>query len=475
MNILVSGANGYIGRRLSDALLKADHQVYGLVRDLSKARTVQEESWDHFYTLQCDLSEEPDFNNFDQKIDVAYFLVHGMANNSKEKLAKREVTMAKNFIRLCKHMDCRQIIYLSGITPKGPLSEHLEARSSVEKVLLNSDIPTTVLRSAIVIGAGSASFEIMRDLVEKLPVMIAPKWLNSKCQPIAVMDCIGYMVDVIGKEECYDKSYDIGGPDILTYRELLHIFAKKRGLWRWIITIPVLTPKLSSLWLTLVTAVPYSLARSLVQSLVHEMILGNNDIETVSSRKCMSYDAALERAFSRVESDNVFSKWSDGLSESPKDLNDLYVPYKGCFKDVRISVTKNPSEAINKIWSIGGEKGWYHGNFLWELRGYIDKIIGGAGLRRGRRMQNELESGDVIDFWRVLLANREQGRLLLFAEMKLPGEAWLEFKLVKEHGVDKLVQIATFRPRGILGRLYWYAVVPLHMFIFPGMAKKITS
>lgn len=475
MNILVSGANGYIGRRLSDALLKANHTVYGLVRNLSKARSVREESWTDFHALQCDLSQEPDFENFDPKIDVAYFLVHGMSNDSKQNLLERELETANNFLKLCRHMGCKQIIYLSGITPQGPLSEHLESRHSVENFLLESDIPTTVLRSAIVVGAGSASFEIMRDLVEKLPVMIAPKWLSSNCQPIAVMDCIGYMVDVIGKKACYNRSFDIAGPDVLTYKELLHIFAKKRGLKRWIFTVPLLTPKLSSLWLTLVTAVPYSLARSLVQSLVHDMVAKDDSIREVSSRECMNYEAALDRAFSRVESDNVFSKWSDGLDESPKALDDLYVPHKGCFKDVRIAETQSPEKALSKLWSIGGENGWYHGNFLWEIRGYMDKMIGGTGLRRGRRNQNELEAGDVIDFWRVLLSNREQKRLLLFAEMKLPGEAWLEFKLVKEQGVDKLVQIATFRPRGLLGRLYWYAVAPLHMFVFPGMARKITS
>jgi uncharacterized protein YbjT (DUF2867 family) len=473
MKILVSGANGYIGRRLSDALLKDEHHVYGLVRDLAKARSVREESWTNFEALQCDLSLKPDLDQFDQQVDVAYFLVHGMSHGSSQDLQEREEETARHFIELCEHMGCRQIIYLSGITPEGPLSDHLESRHSVEKVLLGSSIPTTVLRSAIVVGAGSASFEIMRDLVEKLPVMIAPKWLNSKCQPIAVRDCIGYMVDVIGREECYHQSYDIAGPDVFTYKQLLQIFAAKRNLKRFVFTVPLLTPKLSSLWLTLVTAVPYSLARSLVQSLVHDMVARNDDIQKVSSRRCLNYEEALDRAFSRVQSDNVFSKWSDGLIDSPKDLDDIYVPHKGCFKDVRITETNSSEKALEKLWSIGGENGWYHGNFLWEIRGYLDKMVGGAGLRRGRRNQKELEPGDVIDFWRVLISSKSQKRLLLFAEMKLPGEAWLEFKLVNEKGVSKLVQIATFRPRGVLGRLYWYAVAPLHMFVFPGMAKKI--
>lgn len=189
----------------------------------------------------------------------------------------------------------------------------------------------------------------------------------------------------------------------------------------------------------------------------------------------MNYEQSLERAFIRVQSDNVFSKWSDGLNESEKSLKDVFVPHKGCFKDVRVVETNRSEDALEKIWSIGGKNGWYHGNFLWEIRGYLDKMIGGAGLRRGRRNQHELQSGDVIDFWRVLFSDKKERRLLLFAEMKLPGEAWLELKLVNEQGVDKLVQIATFRPRGVLGRLYWYSVLPLHEFIFPGMAKKIAA
>ncbi len=473
MRVLVTGANGYIGRRLCDTLVKEGHQVYGLVRNLSKSRHISIENDTNFNVLEGDLSKEPQLQNFDLEFDVAYFLVHSMSTGSSEKLQEREAFSAKSFLKICEHTKCKQIIYLSGMTPKEPLSEHLEARQHVEEILMSSEIATTVLKSAIVVGAGSASFEIMRDLVEKLPVMIAPKWLNSKCQPIAVLDCIGYMLDVLGNRDCYNKEYDIAGPNVYTYKELLNVFAEKRNLNRWILTVPLLTPKLSSFWLTFVTAVPYSLAKSLVESLVHDMVVVNNEIKKVSTRKCLSYEEALDRAFDRVQSDNVFSKWSDDVSESTRDLRELYVPFKGCFKDIRVISIENPEKSLQKIWSIGGVNGWYHGNFLWELRGYLDKIVGGAGLRRGRRNQNELQPGDIIDFWRVLFVNRESRRLLLYAEMKIPGEAWLEFKIVKEESVYKLVQIATFRPRGLMGRLYWYAVAPLHMFIFPGMAKKI--
>lgn len=472
MNILVTGANGYIGRRLIDALLSDGHRIYGVMRRPDQARQLHHEREDNFYPIQADLDQlKPDaFADID--IDAAYYLVHGM--NSKEgNLVERESRAARDFSMVMKQQGCRQIIYLGGITPPGPLSDHLASRLQVEQELKSSGVALTTLKSAIVVGSGSASFEIMRDLVEKLPIMIAPRWLNSRCQPIAVRDCIGYLVDVLGKTECFNRSFDIAGPDVMTYRDMLLTFARKRFLRRLIIPIPLLTPKLSSLWLTLVTAVPFSLSRNLVNSLVHDMVADTSGIQALLPRTCLNYEQSLDRAFERVQSDNVFSRWSDGMGHVKTSPKDIFVPFKGCFKDIRIVETPQPDKSLQRVWSIGGKHGWYCGSFLWKCRGIIDKMIGGVGLRRGRRNQYEISSGDVIDFWRVLLADHDNRRLLLYAEMKLPGEAWLEFKLVREDKVDKLVQVATFRPRGLLGRLYWYSVLPLHSFIFPGMAKAI--
>ena len=332
----------------------------------------------------------------------------------------------------------------------------------------------TTLRAGIIIGSGSASFEIIRDLVEKLPIMITPKWLNTKCQPIGIKDVIEFLVAALFQEKTYGRNFDIGGPDILTYKEMLLGFAKERNLKRKIWTVPVMTPKLSSYWLYFVTSTSYKLASSLVNSMKVEVICRDSRINEILNVQPISYQASLELAFARIKNNAVLSSWKDAYASS--GFNDtisdfIEVPTFGCFRDVRINEVSDKQNTINRIWRIGGNTGWYAGNWLWKIRGYMDKIVGGVGLRRGRTNPDSIQAGDALDFWRVLYANKEEGRLLLFAEMKLPGEAWLEFKIHR----DKLVQIATFRPLGLAGRLYWFAVFPFHGYIFKGMIKGITK
>jgi hypothetical protein len=279
---------------------------------------------------------------------------------------------------------------------------------------------------------------------------------------------------VKGCEKCLGKSYDIGGKDILTYKEMLLKFAEKRGLNRSIITLPVMTPKLSSYWLYFVTSTSYKLASALVDSMKVEVVCKQNDLNSILNIEVKSYDQALDKAFSKIENHDIVSTWKDsqisGVSNF-KTSDFISVPTHGCFKDKRITKIINQEETIDRIWKIGGKTGWYYGNFLWKLRGFMDKMVGGVGLRRGRSSDYHIEVGDAIDFWRVLYANKEEGRLLLFAEMKLPGEAWLEFKIIDK----KLIQEATFRPVGLLGRLYWYSVYVFHGFIFEGMSNKIAK
>ncbi|GJM62269.1 SDR family oxidoreductase [Persicobacter diffluens] len=480
MRILLTGANGYIGRRLLPVLVHEGHHVFCIVRD--KSRIQLEEDWHGKVELiEMDLLKVSLRQHLPRELDAAFYLVHSMGQSYSD-FKTLEQQAAEHFLELLNTTNCQQIIYLSGIANDKRLSKHLSSRAAVESCFLGSRIPTTVLRAPIIIGSGSASFEIIRDLVEKLPVMVTPKWLKTKCQPIAIRNVIQYLSGVLLKEETYQKIYDIGGPEVLTYKEMLLQYAKIRGLKRWIITLPVLSPRLSSWWLYFVTSTSFSLARSLVDSMKNEVIVQLKGIEQVVPQELFSYQKALELAFVKIEQNEVVSSWKDAYSESNfKAYQHAYIkiPQHGCFTDVRkIPFDREREEVLENIWSIGGERGWYKWDFLWQIRGIMDKMVGGVGLRRGRRSPNQLIPGDALDFWRVLVADREQGRLLLYAEMKLPGEAWLEFKVTpnpdKEISEWLLVQNATFRPIGLKGRAYWWSVFPFHAFIFQGMAENLT-
>lgn len=471
MRILLTGSSGYIGKRLLPVLVEGGYEVICCVRDI-KRFSPPESLKSRIKVIQIDLLDSASLENIPKDIDGAFYLVHSMSASSDYQLLEQE--SAENFRHAMDKTNVKHVVYLSGIVNESSLSKHLASRKNVETELSKGNYHLTTLRAGIIVGSGSASFEIMRDLVEKLPVMVTPKWLNTKCQPIGISDVIAMLSQTMLNPGTYGKDFDIGGPDVLSYKEMLLEFGRIRNLKRYIFTIPVMTPKLSSYWLYFVTSTSYKLAIALVNSMKVEVICRNHDINEILGIQPMDYQTALKRAFSKIERNEVVSSWKDAFISSDFGFNIsefIQVPTFGCFKDVRERAFVDRADCINKIWSIGGENGWYYGNWLWQIRGFLDKLAGGVGLRRGRTSEDTLNTGDALDFWRVLYANREEGRLLLFAEMKLPGDAWLEFRIVD----NKLIQTATFRPLGLSGRLYWFSVLPFHGLIFKGMIQKITQ
>ncbi|MCB1118755.1 MAG: SDR family oxidoreductase [Chlamydiia bacterium] len=469
MKILLTGANGYIGARLLVYLGEAGHEIYALVR--SKRRiSVPEHLKSQVTVIVGNLLQAVELP---ADIDVAYYLVHSMGKHSSE-FERLEEQAAENFRQAIEKTECKQIIYLSGLSRGEGLSEHMRSRQHVEEVLKKGKISVTVFRAGIIIGSGSASFEIIRDLVEKLPVMVAPKWVRSRCNPIGVSDVMHYLTQAIGNKATYGRCFEIGGAETLTYLEMLLRFAKLRGLKRSVITVPVLTPRVSSYWLLLVTSTSFPLAQALVDSLKHNAVCKERSIDDVIPHTCLTYEQALKRAFNKIEQNAVVSSWKNAIIRSDLEPNlkhYIQVPEFGCVKEVVACSFDDREAMLDRLWSIGGERGWYYMNWAWNMRGALDKLVGGVGLRRGRTNLNMLNNGDALDFWRVLLADREKGRLLLFAEMRLPGEAWLEFTC-HDH---QLTQTATFRPWGVLGRLYWYVLYPFHYFIFRGLCRSLAQ
>ncbi len=471
MKILLTGVTGYIAQRLLPVLLLDGHEVVCCVRDKNRFNREKYQS-KNLTVIEADFLEYESLLKIPDDIDAAYYLIHSMATRTGD-FESMEKTCAENFRRRFENSNLKQVIYLGGINHSANLSKHLSSRKNVETILSGANFALTTLNAGIIVGSGSASFEIIRDLVEKLPVMIAPRWLNTRTQPIAIRNVIEYCIGVLGRTETYNKNYDIGGPDLLTYKEMLLGFAKVRKLKRRIFIVPVMTPKISSYWLYFITATSFALAKNLVDSMKVEVICKPNNLSQLLGINLISYEEAISLAFDKIEQNQVISSWTDAqtsqvLSEGLSKF--IEVPVNGCFKDIRSCKVDDENASLDKIWQIGGKTGWYAGNWLWWFRGFLDELAGGVGMRRGRKSDTELAPGDALDFWRVLLADRKAKRLLLFAEMKLPGEAWLEFKIDEQ----KILTItATFRPRGMSGRLYWYSVVPFHFIIFNGMLKRI--
>lgn len=471
MKILITGANGYIGMRLLPLLLKMGHEVVCTVRNAERL-SIDEETRAQIEIIEIDFLKQVQPGLLPGDIDVAYFLIHSMSTSTRD-FDELEAVTARNFNSYLKDTRVKQVIYLSGIVNDENLSKHLWSRKNVEDILGEGDFNLTVLRAGIIVGSGSSSFEIIRDLCEKLPVMITPKWVLTKTQPIAIRDVMRFLTGVIGREDTYNESFDIAGPDILTYKEMLKGYARVRGFKNWILTVPVMTPKLSSYWLYFVTSTSYKLALNLVDSMKIEVVARDNRLEKMLGLQTYTYEEAIKMAFKRIEQNLVVSSWKDSMVSGRFNTSlekYIQVPKFGVLRDEKKIKIEDQKRVLDNIWKIGGETGWYYGNWLWKLRGLLDKFTGGVGLRRGRTHPDRIYPGDSLDFWRVLLADRKKKRLLLFAEMRLPGEAWLEFRIDDE---NNLHQVATFRPRGLKGRLYWYSVLPFHYFIFGGMIRNI--
>ena len=474
MKILLTGATGYIGKRMLIQLLKEGHHVVCIVRD---AYRLQANKFDNEHgkleIITGDFLQPATLDKIPFDIEAAYYFLHSMAD-AGEDFEEAEKTTALHFKKAIEQTGARQVIYLTGIVNDQHLSKHLQSRKAVEDILKSDRYALTALRAGIIVGSGSASFEIIRDLVEKLPIMVAPKWVNTKCQPIAIRNVIEFLMGVLNKDFTFNKHYDIAGEEVFTYKEMLLGYAAARKLRRRIITIPVLTPRLSSYWLYFITSTSYTLAKNLVNSMRVPVLAEPNNLAQQLGIKLLTYRQAIQLAFDKIAQNDVMSSWYDSFSDSFHQRNIwqyIEVPDKAVFTDKKQRPIKNEAQTLDRIFGIGGSTGWYSAQLLWRIRGLLDKLFGGVGLRRGRRNKDKLEAGDTVDFWRVLLASRDEKRLLLFAEMKLPGEAWLEFRIKN----NTLFQTATFRPRGLAGRAYWYAVCPFHFFVFNSMINKLVG
>jgi uncharacterized protein YbjT (DUF2867 family) len=468
--VLVTGASGYVGGRLVPELLERGHRVRCVVRD---PRKLDAAPWRPAVEIvRADLSG--DLTEAMAGVDVAVFLVHSIGEGTD--WSARERAIAENFRQAAERAGVRRIVYLGGLgDDAAELSEHLQSRHDVGAVLAAGPVETVELRAAVVIGSGSASFEMLRYLTEVLPVMVTPKWVHTRCQPIAIRDVLRYLVATVEHPEPLAGVLEIGGPDVVSYAEMMAAYAREAGLpRRRLIPVPVLTPRLSSLWVGLVTPVPARLARPLVDSLVNTVVVRDHRAEELFPFPRMPLDRAIRRAIGRTASGDV-PTWFDDASSPVWQSTATDPDWTGGTEltDVRtVEVAAPPAEVYAAVARVGGDRGWYSGELLWKLRGMLDRIAGGPGLRRGRRDPDHLAVGEPLDFWRV--ADLEPGRrVCLHAEMLLPGEAWLEWEVRPLGEGTRLVQTARFRPRGLLGRLYWYAVAPFHQFVFPGLVQGI--
>jgi uncharacterized protein YbjT (DUF2867 family) len=414
-------------------------------------------------------------------VHTVYYLLHSI--NLGKTFDDIEATMARSFAQASEAAGVAQIVYLGGIANDKNISKHLASRVSTGRELASTSVPVLELRAGIIIGSGSASFEMLRHLTHRLPIMTTPKWVSNRTHPIAIRDVLYYLKNAAALKTPVGKIYDIGGPEILSYADMMQKFAKLSGLpRRWIIKVPVLTPGLSSLWIGLVTPVPTALARPLVGSLISEVVADPaksiDDLIPPPQEGLLSVETAMSLALSKISDHGVETRWSDAsIPTAPwqKAQGDPEWAGETILRDRRQVLSEKSAEAIWKqIEGIGGEHGWFGADFLWFMRGLIDRIFGGVGLRRGRRDQDLLRVGESLDFWRVEELERGR-RLKLYAEMILPGKAWLEFSIEEKNGKTLITQEATFSPRGLGGRLYWYAVAPFHVFVFPTMLRNLVK
>ncbi|OLT29428.1 NAD(P)-dependent oxidoreductase [Nocardiopsis sp. CNR-923] len=475
MRILVTGASGYVGGRLVPRLLDAGHEVRCLARSPGKLR---DHPWrDRVEVVRGDVLDGTGLAEALAGVDTAYYLVHAMSGGRG--FVGQDARGARTFARAAEDAGVGRVVYLGGLAPRGvELSPHMSSRSEVGEILLASSVPAVVLRAAVIIGSGSASFEMLRHLTERLPVMTTPRWVRSRVQPIAVRDVLRLLVESAQLPEGTNRTFDIGGPEVLTYAEMIQRFAAIAGIRRrCILPLPLLSPGLSSHWVGLVTPVPASIARPLVESLRHDAVMGEDDLsDLLDDHERLRFDDAVRLALLRVCEGRVDTRWSSAAwPTAPSDPLPTDPDWTGgsLYTDERWQVV---DASADRLWSviegIGGERGWYSWPLAWAARGWIDLAVGGVGFRRGRRDPARLRAGDSVDFWRV--EDIVPGRLLrLRAEMRLPGPAWLELGVERDGGRTVYRQRALFHPRGLLGHLYWVVVTPFHGLMFGSMARNI--
>lgn len=471
--VLVTGATGYIGGRLVPRLLEAGYRVRCLVRDPTR---LQGRPWlkqAELHSGDCLRPETlPDAMT---GADAAFYLVHSMA--AGRDFERRDLLAARHFASTAKAAGVQRILYLGGLgDPETDLSEHLRSRQHTGTALRESGVPVTEFRAAVIVGSGSLSFEIIRYLTERLPVMICPRWLYTRAQPIAIRNVLDYLVTALETPASIGRVIEIGGADVLTYGDMLRGYARARGLKRWLVPVPVLTPRLSSYWVHLVTPVPAVIAQPLIQGLRNDVVVRDDSARRLFPRiKPMNYDTAVRLALANLERGHVETAWSDAVASSQGDVTPVQLTtQEGMILERRQCVVAAPAEAVFRSFSqLGGATGWLYFDWAWQLRGALDRLLGGVGLRRGRRDPHEVRVGDAVDFWRVEAV--EPGRLLrLRAEMKVPGRAWLEFLAEpRSPGQTVLSQTAFFAPRGLAGFLYWHLLYPIHSLIFSGMIRAL--
>lgn len=471
--VLVTGVTGYIGGRLVPLLLEAGQRVRVMARDLTR---LEGRAWlEQVEMVSGDVLQPDTLDKALEGIEVAYYLIHSMRGG--ENFHERDIQAARNFGAAAQRQGVRRIIYLGGLgEDQSNLSEHLRSRQQTGDALREAGIPVTEFRAGVIVGSGSLSFEMIRYLTERVPVMICPRWVYTRIQPIGIRETLDYLVSALATPESTGRIIEIGGAEVITYRDMMLGYAKARHLRRFMIPVPLLTPRLSSYWVHWVTPIPADIARPLIEGLRNEVIVRDSSArEIFPNIQPVSFDVAVSRALDKLNASAVETSWADALvSSQPEQVPAVLTTHEGMILEVRQQTVNAPAPAVFRAFtSLGGATGWLYFNWAWNLRGLADRLFGGVGMRRGRRHPVDVRVGDALDFWRVEEV-RPDRLLRLRAEMKVPGRAWLQFKAEpQEDGSTQLVQTAFFAPKGLFGLLYWYVLYPIHSLIFSGMIRKL--